>query len=284
VKEYAFHPIANMFPLLEGGEFNALVEDIRAHGLQQDIVLYEGMILDGRNRYRASLEAGVEPRFREMLFGSYADAVAYVIGANILRRHLTAEQRWKLIEELLKAKPEQSDRQVADTTKSSPTTVGRRRRELEGEGAIPKVGTRTDTKGRPQPGRKTARKGRDVSTMDTSAPTPVESELIESIAGSEPAGEPIGTTESSKTSGAKPPRTHRTKQQIQREHADQSASAICKSVLTVLDDTNGFADAIVGCLCTDYIETLVEIAQHPKFAPIIAAVMAKLGSLRMNSR
>lgn len=88
-KEYAFHPIAGIFPLMTGGEFAAQVEDVRARGLQEPIVLYEGMILDGRNRYRACVEAGIEPRFRETLFNCYADAVAYVIAANILRRHLT---------------------------------------------------------------------------------------------------------------------------------------------------------------------------------------------------
>ncbi len=49
----AFHPLANVFPLLEGEEFDALVADIAASGLCEAVWLYEGQILDGRNRYRA---------------------------------------------------------------------------------------------------------------------------------------------------------------------------------------------------------------------------------------
>ena len=45
-----FHPLANLFPLIEGDEFAALVEDVRANGLLVPIVLHEGMILEGRNR------------------------------------------------------------------------------------------------------------------------------------------------------------------------------------------------------------------------------------------
>jgi hypothetical protein len=162
-KEYSFHPISNMFPLLEGGEFAALVEDIRAHGLQQEIILYEGQILDGRNRYRACLQTGVEPRFREMLFGSYADAVAYAIGANIHRRHLTAEERRKIIEQLLKANPEQSDRQIARTARVSDKTVGAVRNNAEARAEIPHVENRTDSKGRSQPARKAGAKSKTTT-------------------------------------------------------------------------------------------------------------------------
>ena len=42
VKEYEFHPLAELFPSLEGPEFNALVEDIKEHGLLESIVLFEG--------------------------------------------------------------------------------------------------------------------------------------------------------------------------------------------------------------------------------------------------
>jgi hypothetical protein len=149
--EYEFHPLAEIFPLMEGGEFAVLIEDIRAHGLNEDIILFEDKILDGRNRDRACREARVEPRYRENNFNSHAEAADYVISANIHRRHLTAEQKHELIEKLLKADPAKSDRRVAQTVRASPTTVGAVRKRLEGRGVASKLDTRTDSRGRSQP-------------------------------------------------------------------------------------------------------------------------------------
>jgi hypothetical protein len=92
--ELGFHPAADLLPLLGGQEFESLVADVRAHGLREPIVLLDDAILDGRNRYRACLAAGLEPRFEQWKPRDERDtAVAFVLSRNLVRRPLSESQR-----------------------------------------------------------------------------------------------------------------------------------------------------------------------------------------------
>jgi len=154
--ELAFHPLADMFPLMKGEEFDALVADIKANGLHEEIILHEGKILDGRNRYRACLAAGHRLLTLDLDGLGYHDPLAYVISKNIHRRHLDAEQKRELIAELVKAQPEKSDRAIAEQAKTDHKKVGRVRKAQEATGAIAPVEKRTgkDGKARKQPEKK----------------------------------------------------------------------------------------------------------------------------------
>lgn len=86
-----FHPIAALFPLMQGDDFAALVEDIRANGLREPIWTHDGKIIDGRNRYRACVQAGIEPCYR--MWDGKGSLTAFVVSLNLQRRHLTPSQR-----------------------------------------------------------------------------------------------------------------------------------------------------------------------------------------------
>jgi hypothetical protein len=88
--KYEFHPLANLFPMLAPGGLQALAADIKQHGLKTPILLHEGKILDGRNRYDACQIAGVEPRYESYNGTTPAEDV---FSWNIQRRHLTTTQR-----------------------------------------------------------------------------------------------------------------------------------------------------------------------------------------------
>jgi predicted RNA methylase len=92
------HPAADAFPMMDRARYSELVEDIRNHGQREEILLCEGKILDGRNRYRACREIGIEPKIRNVE-GNPWD---FAWSMNGQRRDLVAEQRyliWKFCSE-----------------------------------------------------------------------------------------------------------------------------------------------------------------------------------------
>lgn len=89
---FEYHPVADLFPLMPDPELEALSRDIEANGLREPIWLHpDGRIIDGRNRYRASMLVGVEPDTRT--WDGEGSLVAFVVSLNLHRRHLNESQR-----------------------------------------------------------------------------------------------------------------------------------------------------------------------------------------------
>ena len=89
-----WHEAANLFPMLSVEDAHDLADDIGEHDLHNPIVLFDGKVLDGRNRVLACRAAGVEPRFVEwQANGNDTSPIAWVISQNIKRRSLNATQK-----------------------------------------------------------------------------------------------------------------------------------------------------------------------------------------------
>ena len=91
MEQLKFHPVSEIFPSMPPAEFDALVVDITANGLREPIHVMGDSIIDGRHRYLACLQAGVEPQFVVVPHG--CDLNALVISLNLRRRHLNESQR-----------------------------------------------------------------------------------------------------------------------------------------------------------------------------------------------
>jgi ParB-like chromosome segregation protein Spo0J len=90
---YEFHPFADVFPLLVGYDLDKLTEDIEENGQREPIILYDGKILDGRNRYRACIDLGIEPHFAQSTATNDEQALRESVSRNLRRRHLSPSQR-----------------------------------------------------------------------------------------------------------------------------------------------------------------------------------------------
>ena len=87
------HSLSSIVPEMTPDDFGRLKDSISQRGFlaEHPIVLFEGRILDGGHRYRASQELGITPAFREFS-GSEAQARAFILASNADRRHLTKSQ------------------------------------------------------------------------------------------------------------------------------------------------------------------------------------------------
>ena len=83
------HPAADFFPVLTDKAYESFKADIAKNGLRELIVTCDGMILDGRNRYRACNELGIKPKYWEYKDDS---PIAFAWSLNRERRHLNKSQ------------------------------------------------------------------------------------------------------------------------------------------------------------------------------------------------
>jgi hypothetical protein len=173
------HPAAELFPSMSEAELRELGDDIKKRGQRVPVTIFQpvGMepkqLLDGCNRLDAmamvelpiiksdgTLDDRVvkfEHAYADPARGG-VDPFAYVLSANIHRRHLTAEQKNELIDKLIKANPEKSNRQLAEHAKVGHPRIARRRKRLEDKRDVERRSTSIDTKGREQPATKRSTK------------------------------------------------------------------------------------------------------------------------------
>lgn len=101
IVHYDEHSLAGFFPLMNPDLIAEMADDIAAKGQVNPIWLYEGQILDGRNRYRACVIKGIEPKIKEYTGN---DPLGFVISQNLPRRHLDTSQRAMVAAKLATAK------------------------------------------------------------------------------------------------------------------------------------------------------------------------------------
>jgi hypothetical protein len=96
------HPICEIWPEYD---ITDMASDVAERGQDQDILLYEGMVLDGWHRYLSALKARKIPTFIEFE-GTLVEAAEKVHAANNIRRHMTPEQRYACLLKLCEQVPE----------------------------------------------------------------------------------------------------------------------------------------------------------------------------------
>ena len=94
------HRAANWLPELPPSEYAELKADIQARGQLEPILVKDNHIIDGRHRYKVCRELGIFPSIVEC----DGDIIAEILSRNILRRHLTSDQRAALVAKLRRGK------------------------------------------------------------------------------------------------------------------------------------------------------------------------------------
>ncbi len=109
IGDFSVHPVASLFPMVTGQQQQDLLDSICRIGLQEPIVVHEGLLVDGRNRLRACYQLGrpfhtVEWSKVVVQCNNQWDVgdpdecpqttvAEWILAKNIARRSLTEDQR-----------------------------------------------------------------------------------------------------------------------------------------------------------------------------------------------
>jgi hypothetical protein len=105
MKSFGFsgiHPALELIPLMTEQEYQALIKDVKKHGFIEPIsITSDKILLDGRCRLCASIELC---RNVKIEYCNPVDAIAYIMGKNVLRKQLTSEEKKEMDRKAAEAK------------------------------------------------------------------------------------------------------------------------------------------------------------------------------------
>ena len=127
-----FDPAADIFRLMNTVEYADLKRSIKQNGLREPITTQNGKIIDGRSRYKACKELGIEPNYIEL--NKDASSMLFIIDKNLMRRHLSDFDKVEIAQKMStlpigsnqhNAGAGRSQKVIADLLNTSPDTLQR---------------------------------------------------------------------------------------------------------------------------------------------------------------
>lgn len=119
----------SLIPRLTDDEFKQLEENVLRDGITEPLVVWNGMLIDGHNRYKLAKKHGLDFKTRDVAFDSESDAEIWIIKNQFGRRNLSKYDRSILA---LRLKPV-----IAERAKEN--------ERLGGKGSQKSVNHKTDT-------------------------------------------------------------------------------------------------------------------------------------------
>lgn len=148
---YETHDFCDLFPRIPTKQLTELAQDIKANGQRESIWIFEGKILDGKNRESACFEAGVEPKYKDFT-GNESQALAFSISKNMQRRDLSPGERARIAAKANKFKmgrPESAPNGALKTQAQAAKEVGVSKRTIQR--AVQVEASKVEAKAKPKP-------------------------------------------------------------------------------------------------------------------------------------
>lgn len=122
LKKLEPHPLGAMFPPMGDDEYQSLIAGMKLNGYdnRHPVILYEGKILEGNNRYTGAKVAKKEPVFKNFEdLGFQGSPIDYVMQENLSRRNLTPSQLSQIGAELVEKMEEAEKAEAAAAAANS---------------------------------------------------------------------------------------------------------------------------------------------------------------------
>lgn len=181
MSERPFHPIANEYPLMSEAQLKELIEAIRENGQRKPVVMLDGKVLDGRNRWLACEALGRE-QLTEAYLGPTDDKSLreFVADANERRMHHEAEFLANRRRERVAA-ARRGGKSIPVIAKEEGVSIGQVQRDLTkaanligGDKVEPEDGKAKGHDGRTRKATLPKREPKADAAADVGTPTPVE--------------------------------------------------------------------------------------------------------------